>query len=287
MTGTEYYHVDGEVVPADEAAVSVRDRGFMYGDAVFETIRAYGGQLFEWEAHAERLQDSAGALGFESALPPAQQLRGRVRETLEANGYTEAYVRLSVTRGVQPGKLTPGAADPTVVVVVSELPRGGQDGEPVWDRPAVLETVTARRPPGSVLPPAAKTHNYLPGILARLELEDADEALVRTVDGYVAEGASSNIWFLDDGTVHTPATELAVLPGITRAVVFDLIEETEFQAREGRYTPADVREADEVFCTNSTWELRPVRAVDGHEIPQGSVTERLRQLYDRRVERLY
>ena len=284
---TEYYHADGAVVPAEEATVSVRDRGFMYGDAVFETIRAYGGEPFEWAAHAERLQESAERLGFGTAIPPAADLRDRVEETLAANGYEDAYVRLSVTRGVQPGKLAPGPADPTVVVVVSELPRGGVEGEPVWDGPATVETVEARRAPATVLPPGAKTHNYLPGILARLELETADEALVRTVDGHVAEGASSNVWFVVDGTVHTPTAELPVLPGITRAVVMKLADEAGIPVEEGRYGPAEVRAADEAFLTNSTWELRPVETIDGRELSSGPVTERLIRLYDRRVEALY
>jgi len=138
-----------------------------------------------------------------------------------------------------------------------------------------------------VLPPGAKTHNYLPGILARLELEKADEALVRTVDGHVAEGASSNVWFIVDGTVHTPTAELPVLPGITRAVVMELADKAGIPVEEGRYGLAEVRAADEAFLTNSTWELRPAEAIDGRELSPGPVTERLSRLYDRRVETLY
>ncbi|MEA5386300.1 aminotransferase class IV [Haloarculaceae archaeon H-GB11] len=115
------YHVDGTLVPASDATVSVRDRGFMYGDAAFETLRAYGGEVFEWEAHRERLQRTADTLGFGDAVP--DDLHDRVRETLAANDLDEAYVKLSVTRGVQPGKLTPAEeVDPTVVVIVKELP---------------------------------------------------------------------------------------------------------------------------------------------------------------------
>jgi branched chain amino acid aminotransferase apoenzyme (EC 2.6.1.42) len=284
---TDYYHVDGELVPAEEATVSVRDRGFMYGDAAFETLRAYGGELFEWDAHARRLATSCTTLGFEQAVPAAAVLHERVSETLSANGLEDAYVRLSVTRGVQAGKLTPGPADPTVVVIVSELPRGGPAGEPVWDRPATVETVTTRRPPDSAVPAGAKTHNYLNGILARLELEDADEALVRTTDGHVAEGATSNVWFVADETLYTPAAELPLLPGVTRAVVFELAETAGVAVEEGHYAPATVRAADEVFLTNSTWELRPVTAIDGTEIGTGPVTDQLQQLYNSRVEKLY
>ncbi len=137
---------DGTLVPEDEATVSVRDRGFMYGDAAFETLRAYGGEPFRWDAHRERLQRTAETLGFADAVP--EDLGERVDETLAANDLEEAYVRLSVTRGVQPGKLTPGAdVDPTVVVICKELPRGGLDGERVWDEPASAQTVRTRRIP--------------------------------------------------------------------------------------------------------------------------------------------
>ena len=140
------YHVDGDLVPADEATVSVRDRGFMYGDSAFETLRVYGGDPFEWTAHRERLQRTAETLGFGDAVP--EDLRDRVDETLAANDFGDAYLKVSVTRGVQPGKLTPDPdVDPTVVVYASPLPRGGVDGESVWDGPATVQTVRTRRPP--------------------------------------------------------------------------------------------------------------------------------------------
>src|SRR6056297_2721296 len=108
-----YFHVDGDLVPADEATVRVRDRGFMYGDAAFETLRAYGGEIFEWSAHERRLQSTCEHLGFAEAVP--DDLRERVEATLDANDLDDAYVRLSVTRGVQPGKLPPDPdVDPTV-----------------------------------------------------------------------------------------------------------------------------------------------------------------------------
>ena len=111
------YHVDGDLVPADEASVNVRDRGFRYGDAAFETLRAYGGSIFEWDAHEARLRRTAEQLGFADAVP--DDLRERVRETLAADDLDEAYVRLSVTRGAGAGRLAPAPdIDPTVVIIV-------------------------------------------------------------------------------------------------------------------------------------------------------------------------
>jgi branched-chain amino acid aminotransferase len=281
-----YYHVDGRVVPAEEATVNVRDRGFMYGDAVFETLRVYGGEPFEWAAHVDRLQRSAERLDFDEALPPADDLHDRVTETLEANDLSEAYVRLSVSRGVQSGKLTPDPrVAPTITVVVDELPRGGTEGERVWDEPATLRTVETRRPPAEALPSNIKTHNYLNGILARLELEDtdADEALVRSMEGHVTEGATSNLFLVHNGTLYTPTANLPLLPGVTRGVVLDIAGGESFPVETGRYNVTDVREADELFLTNSTWEVRPVTEIDGYEKPVGPITKLCQQLFDRRV----
>jgi len=285
------YHVDGELVPAEDATVSVRDRGFAYGDAAFETVRIYGGEPFEWEAHRDRLRRTAGALGFADAVPDG--LRSRVAETLEANDLAEAYVRLSVTRGVQPGKLTPDSTvHPTVVVVVKELPRGGVGGEPVWDGPATVQTVRTRRAPSAALPAAAKTHSYLNGLLGRVELQraaaggqPADECLLRDVEDRVVEGATSNLFFVSGEGLRTPSADLDLLPGITREVVLDVARGEDFPVEEGHYAVDAVRNADEAFLTNSTWELRPVESVDGIEIGCGPITKLLRRLVDERVEK--
>ncbi len=283
------YHLNGELVPREEATVSVDDRGFRYGDAVFETCRAYGGEVYAWDRHVDRLQEGCETLGMAGAAP--DDLAVRVAETLDANDLADAYVRISVSRGVQPGKLTPQPdVDPTVVVYVRPLPRGGVDGESVWDGPAVVQSVKTRRVPGEALPADAKTHNYLNAILARLELRRAsndgyrpDEALMRDVDGAVAEGASSNLFFVDDGVLKTPATG-SLLPGITRELVVELAEAEDFPVETGRYSLEEVREADEAFLTNSTWELRPVERIDGIAVGDGPMTSLLRRLYDERVE---
>ena len=295
------YHVDGDLVPAEEATVSVRDRGFMYGDAAFETVRAYGGQVFEWEAHAERLRRTCDALALDHGLAEAD-LRDRIRDTLAANDLADAYVKLSISRGVQPGKLTPGPVeDPTVVVYVADLPRGGRPergGESVWDGPATAAVVGTRRIPDAALPASAKTHSYLNGILARLDLgqgssekgdhsDTPDEAIMLNADGNLAEGATSNLFFVRDGTLHTPSLDGPVLPGITRRVVLELADEAGISVAEGTYAPEDLRSADEAFLTNSTWEIRPLAEVDGTDLGGGPVTDRLVEAFDSLVEREY
>jgi branched-chain amino acid aminotransferase len=283
------YHVDGELLDRENATVSVDDRGFRYGDAAFETCRAYGGEVFAWDRHLRRLRRTCETLGMPGAVP--DDLAVRVADTLDANGLADAYVRVSVSRGVQPGKLTPReTVDPTVVVYVDSLPRGGADGESVWDGPAVVQSVTTRRVPDAALPADAKTHNYLNGILARLELRQAtsdtyapDEALMRDFDGHVAEGATSNLFFVDDGALKTPEAG-DLLPGITREVVLELAATESFPVERGRYDLDDVRDADEAFLTNRTWGVRPVATIDGIDVGSGPITSLLQRLYDERVE---
>lgn len=285
------YHVNGDLVEETDAVVSVRDRGFLYGDAVFETLRVYGGTVFEWEAHERRLRQSAERLGFVDAVP--ENLHERVRETLAANDLAEAYVRLSVSRGVQSRGLSPDSeVDPTIVALVGEVPRGGLDGESVWEGHARMQTVKTRRAPDAALPADAKTHNYLGGVLARLELDRAateeyraEEALLRDTAGHVAEGTTSNVFFVSEGVLKTPSLDGPVLPGVTRRVVCDLADGEAFPVETGSYTPADVRKADEAFLTNSTWELRPIARVDGVPVGDGPVTRLLGRLFAERVER--
>ena len=307
------YHVDGDLVPADEATVSVEDRGFAYGDAAFETLRAYGGEVFRWDAHAARLADTCETLGLDHGVADAK-LKARIDETLAANDLADAYVKCSVTRGVQPGTLDPKPdVDPTVVVIAKPLPRGGigsgdegaeDDGSgTVYDGPAALQTTKTRKPSSRAFPADAKTHNYLNGILARLELRvtGADEALMLDPEGNVAEGATSNVFFSDGTALKTPSLDGPVLPGVTRRAVIEIAEEEGIPVEEGTYAPDAVRAADEVFLTNSTWEIRPVATVDGIAVggtegggaeggadtAAGPLTTLLSRLFDRRVERRY
>jgi branched-chain amino acid aminotransferase len=285
-------HVDGDLVPSEEATVSVHDRGFRYGDGVFETMRAYGGTVFAWDDHVARLAAGCDTLGFASALPDVADLHERVRATLEANDHADAYVRLTVSRGVDHGKLTPAAApDPTVVVVARPLPRGGLDGDAVWDDPATLQTVRTRRIPDDAIPADAKTLNYLNSVLGRLELRRAatddfaaDEAVLRDAGGTVLEGATSNIFLVDDGTLVTPPADADLLPGITRGIVLDLAGEEDFPVETRAVQLDDLRHADEAFLTNTTWEVRPVATVDGLDVGGGPITDLLRHRYAALVE---
>lgn len=187
------------------------------------------------------------------------------------------------------GKLTPQPdVDPTVVIYVSPLPRGGLEGKSVWDKPATVQSVETKRIPTEALPAAAKTHNYLNGILARAELQhgdvSADEALMLDCAGHIAEGATSNVFFVQDGVLHTPSLEGDVLPGITREIVLEEAADAGIETQTGSYEGGRLYQATEAFLTNRTWELRPIATLDGYSIGGGPMTAQLRRHYAERVE---
>lgn len=282
-----YVHLNGELVERSDARVSVFDRGFRYGDGVFETLRAYGGRVFAWDAHMARLDRSCAALDLAHEIGHGE-FHERVTATLSANDLKDAYVRLSITRGAQGGRLEPQAdVDPTVVVVTESMPRGGTSGSSTWDGPASVILSDIQRVPDAAIPSGAKTQNFLDGILARVESRDAgaDEALLRDARGALTEGTVSNLFLVRNGELATPNPDVGpLLPGITRARVLSLAAELDVPATETVLQPRDLRNADEAFLTNTTWEIRPIRAVAGTSLERGPVTDRLIEAFDRLIE---
>lgn len=281
------YHVNGSLVPSDEAQINVEDRGFLYGDAAFETLRAYNGTVFEWEAHAARLRETCHGLRLHHELTSGE-IRERIDTTLEANHLQEAYIRVSITRGIQPGKLTPTReTNPSVVIILKELPRSGTTGKRPWSAPAHTKITHTRKIPNDAIPAHLKTHNYLNGILARLELRDtpAEESILLTHDGTVAEGATSNVFFVENGTLCTPGESNTILPGITRKVVLKLARTAGIPVNTDEFRPRTLKNADECFLTNTTWEIRPVASIDETTFETGPVTKQLIQEFNSYVDR--
>jgi branched-chain amino acid aminotransferase len=289
------YHVDGELVPAEDATVPVGDRGLLFGDAAVVDLRAFGGDLFAPEPHLESLERTCDRAGID---PPAD-LRDRCRGVLSANDLADARLRVTVTRGVEPdgiGSLTPPdapvrreatATEPTVVVAAGPAPRGGTGGEPPWEGPADLQTVKVRRPDDGAIPATGATGSALPGVLARRELhEGADEAIVRGPNGGVVGGAGSNLFFVAEDGLHTPG-EGPVYPGAVRSMVLEFASEADVPVQENAPELSAVRDANEAFLTSTAWGVRPVDTVDGIAVGDGPVTELLRRQYERRVERRY
>jgi branched-chain amino acid aminotransferase len=259
--------VNGIVVPAEEARVSVLDNGFAFGDSVYEVLRTYGGLAFEPGRHFRRLRASAARLGFAvpaddaSLLAQVDGLLARV-----ANG--ESYIRIILSRGLGDCSYNfDRVQGPTVVMIQKPLPP-----YPAWHYADGIKVaaVGVRRNHPRALDPAIKSSNLLNNILAVREAQSrgAEEPVLLNQEGFVAEGASTNVFLARGGTVFTPPLSAGILAGITREVVLELLPGLGVPFREEPLHLEDLRAADEVFMTSTTREIVPVRQVD--ETPIGS-----------------
>lgn len=266
--------IDGSLVAPDEARVSVYDRGFLYGDGVFETLRTYRGVPFALNEHIERLEGSASAVGIK--LPISR--RELVRETIEAvraAGNPESTIRILITRGQGPLRLDPsGATSPLRVILV----------EPFTPPPAAIyrdgvATITTRTERAADAAPGAKVTNYLASMLAmqRAHVAGAHEALLLDAEGHVLEGATSNFFVVIEGELLT-APEAAILAGITRAHVLTLASRAWIVVRYGSIGRGELEGASEAFLTSTLREIVPVTRVDDVVIGDGApgpITRRL------------
>lgn len=270
--------IDGVLTLPEEAKVSVYDRGFLYGDGIFETLRTYRGAPFALLDHLDRLESSAEGVGIR--LPVSTRVLEReVAEILGAAGNPESYVRIMITRGQGPLGLDPALATEPLRVMLCE---------PISPLPAAyyrdgVAAVTERTERAADAAPGAKVTNYLAGMLAlqRAREKGAHEALLLDVEGYVLEGVTSNFFLVIDGELLTPPTSL-ILPGITRARVIRCAEEEGIVVRYGSVGAGDLREATEAFLTSSLREVVPVIQVDQAKIGDGRpgpVTRRIHTVF--------
>jgi branched-chain amino acid aminotransferase len=275
--------IDGVAYSPEEAKVSVYDRGFLYGDSVFETLRTYGGVLFAVDEHMRRLQRSAALTGM--GLPvPTEQIAEETRRAVELGGNAESYARVMITRGTGPLGLDPElAVDQMRVVLVEplEMPAAAKYQKGI--SAACVQTVRASDAASN-----AKLGNYLASALALREARDrgAKEALIVDREGRVVEGTTNNIFMVQGGVLLTPPLELGLLDGITRSHVLEIANELEIEIRYEALSPAGVAESDEVFLTSSIREVMPVVEVDGSAIGDGkpgSMTRRLHRAFRARV----
>jgi branched-chain amino acid aminotransferase len=269
--------VNGVVVPAQEARVSVLDNGFTFGDAVYETLRTYHGRPFELSRHLVRLRASAARLGF--GIPQDDAELGRQLDALlDRAGNSESYIRMIVSRGV--GDISyhfERVVGPTVVLVVKPLE---PFPEAAYRDGIDVAVVDVRRNHPSALDPAIKSCNLLNNILAvrQAQARGAEEALLLNEAGELAEGSSTNVFVVKAGVILTPPLAAGILAGITRDVLFGLVKGLGLALRE-QAIPVDLlRAADEAFVTSSTREAMPIRAVDGRPLGDGRpgpVTQRV------------
>lgn len=278
-----YISLNGIIVPEDEAKVSVYDHGFLYGDGIYETMRVYGGVVLMLDRHLERLGRSASLIRLD--LPDAAAIRKTVYETIEANGLSEAYVRVTVSRGQGPIGLDPALCSKPTIVIIAEQFRGYPQS--YYDEGVRLIMARTMRNDARALDPRIKSLNFLNNILAKIEAKEqsAHEAIMLNTDGHIAEGTVSNIFFVRGGALCTPSVGAGILDGITREVVISLARRSGIDVREGLYLPDDLYMAEEVFFTNTTSEVMPVSAVDDRRFKIGPMSARLRVMFREEVDR--
>ena len=269
--------LNDRIVPEHEAVVSVFDHGFLYGDGIYETMRAYDGKVFMLGRHIERLDRSAGLIRLQ--IPEAQVITDAVYAALQANGLKSAYIRVSVSRGKGPVGLDPALCPLPTFVVIAEEFKGHPDE--LYAKGVKLIIARTRRNLIAALDPKIKSLNFLNNILAKIEAKErnAYEAIMLNADGFIAEGTVCNIFFVRDGVLCTPSAEVGVLDGITRELVIHLAEENGIPVEEGRYLPEDIFRAAEVFFTNTTSEIMPVSQIEETRYEIGAVTGALRRGY--------
>jgi branched-chain amino acid aminotransferase len=263
---SEAIWVDGRMVPAAEATVSVLDHGLLYGDGVFEGIRAYSGRVFKLEQHIDRLFDSARAIRLE--IPGTHdQICDAVVAACRHNEIVDGYIRLVVTRGVGDLSVNPRSCHEPRVIIIT---RAGMTVHRKADEGLRVVTSPFRRNAPDATSPQIKSLNYLNNVLARIDANDrnADEALMLDAQGYVAEATVENIFIMTDRGLLTPPTATN-LKGITRATILEIASTLAVRAEERPFTLPDVWSAREAFVCGTAAEIVPVVSVDGRTIGDG------------------
>jgi 4-amino-4-deoxychorismate lyase len=279
---------NGAVVDGQAAAVSVFDHGFLYGIGLFETFRAYGGRPFLLDRHLGRLAEGCARLGIRYQ-PDEEQMRRHIADVLEANGLRDAYIRLSVSAGVASLGVYEGEYEcPNVAVYVKPLPPLNDE---LYETGKPLQLLKTRRnlPETDI---RLKSFHYINNRMAKRELLQYPwavnaEGLFLSAQGYLAEGIVSNLFFVEDGELCTPAADTGILAGITRERVLEIAAEAGIPANEGFYNWERLTRAEEVFLTNSIQEIVPVTSLydmDGRRYgigagKIGAMTKRLLQRY--------
>ena len=280
--------IDGSLRTEERAHISVFDRGFLFGDSVFEVLRTYGGRPYELGAHLDRLGRSARGMGIEMPID-ARRMAREVERGLGKAANPESYLRIVLTRGRGPLHIDPRTAkSPSRVIIVSPLLSLPDD---LYANGVELTSVRFGRATDGTRAAGAKVSAYVSNMLAFWHAREQGgyEALMVADDGHVSEGNSSNVFVVQAGEVLTPPLTLGILPGITRALVQRLAGALEIPFREAMLFPRDVERASEAFLTSSLREVVPVVRFDGQKIGDGlpgPITLRLLEAYRRRTQEL-
>jgi branched-chain amino acid aminotransferase len=274
-------YLNGKLVPERDAKISVFDHGLLYGDGVFEGIRAYNGRVFALEEHVDRLYDSAKAIALEIPMTRAGMVKAVVR-TCQANGIKDGYVRLVITRGVGTLGLNPYLCKKAQIIIIAAdiqlYPKK------LYDEGLKIITAGTTRNLPEAVNPRIKSLNYLNNILAKIEAINAGcmEAVMLNSQGAVAEATGDNIFVVRGNSLVTPPSSEGALEGITRNAVMELAREAGYDVSEKRLSRYDLYTADEVFLTGSAAEVIGVVDIDRRQIGDGTpgpATRKLVKLY--------
>jgi len=273
--------LDGKLVDQEDAKITVFDHGLLYGDGVFEGIRAYSGRVFELDAHIERLYESAKAIRLEISMSKTD-LAAAVTETVAANDIADGYIRLLVTRGVGTLGLDPFVCQKSCIIIIADSIQ--LYPEELYEKGMKLISATTVRNHPLAIPPQAKTLNYLNNIMAKIEALDSGvpEAIMYNHLGYVAEASGDNVVIVKDGVIYAPPAEAGALPGITRGIVIKLAGEENIQVVEKNLTRFDLYVADEFFLTGTAAEIIGIVEIDKRVVGEGRpgpVTNLLRKRF--------
>jgi branched-chain amino acid aminotransferase len=270
---SELIYINGKFFPREEAKISVLDHGFLYGSGVFETMRSYRGNVFMVDKHIERLFRSAEAIYLNIPISPAE-IRKAIEDTVKVNGLKDAYIRITISRGEgEPGLDPDLCKTPTVVIYAKEFKPYPEE----WYREGVRITVTSvkKGSPDYIKHPVKICNYYLPNFFAKREAKrrGAVEGIMLTGDGYIAEGTVSNIFIVSNGAILTPPAGVDVLDGVTRGIVIQIAKDAGILFREEIFSKTELIKAEECFLTNTTFEILPVKEVDGFKIGERSPGE--------------
>ena len=267
----------GEFLPEERALVSVFDRGFLYGDGLFESMRVANGRPFRWAQHLQRLQQGAEFLKLKLPFSP-EALHRFAGELIARNKMPEALLRLTLSRGVGVRGYSPkGAEHPTTVMSLHPIPDGARDlSVPKWN----LITSSFRLPANESLA-RFKTCNKLAQVLARAEADaaGADEALLTNTDGFVVEGASCNLFWVDGDTLCTPPLASGILAGVTRVVVLEISRSLGLATRENNITAPDLQKTGSVFVSLSSFGVVEARSLDGAALASSPLIGKIQAAY--------
>lgn len=281
-------NLNGSIVKPEAATISIFDRGFLYGDSIYEVTRSYAGKILYLDEHIERFFNSAKILSLKIEYTRAE-IKAEVEKTFHALNVPNAYLRFMLTRGVGEIGLDITRVYKNNLVIIGRVQKPNPEN---WYKDGVHFIISSVvRNSKDSLDPMAKSGNYLNSILAYIEAKgkNAYDAIMLNKDGFVTEGTTNNIWMVKDNTVLTPSLSAGILKGITRDAVIEICQKNNIKVVEKEFPPSELKQADECFFTSSIREVVPVTKIDDQTIGSGKpgeLTLKVLQLYQAYIKKL-